>query len=76
MPSTRGSVIGSPVEATARWAVLALFIVLALIHTWPIASAPDELGRNSSADTQLNAWTMAWVAGIMSGNLRIYNLKR
>lgn len=46
----------------SRWAILLLFIVLAIVHTWPIASAPGRLGRNSQADTQLNAWTMAWVA--------------
>jgi hypothetical protein len=42
--------------------VLALFILLAILHTWPLASAPGRLGRNGQADTQLNAWIMAWVA--------------
>jgi hypothetical protein len=46
----------------APLATLALFVLLAVVHTWPIASAPARLGRNSSGDTQLNAWTMAWVA--------------
>ena len=45
-----------------RWAALALFVVLALVHTWPIASDPGRLGRNSQDDTKLNAWVMAWVA--------------
>jgi hypothetical protein len=45
-----------------RWAVLALFVLLTIVHTWPLASAPGRLGRNGQADTQLNAWTMAWVA--------------
>lgn len=44
------------------WATLGLFAVLAIAHTWPLASAPGRLGRNGQADTQLNAWTMAWVA--------------
>lgn len=44
------------------WTTLALFAVLAILHTWPLASAPGRLGRNGQADTQLNAWTMAWVA--------------
>lgn len=44
------------------WATLALFALLAILHTWPLASAPGRLGRNGQADTQLNAWTMAWVA--------------
>jgi hypothetical protein len=42
--------------------VLALFALLAILHTWPLASAPGRLGRNGQADTQLNAWTLAWVA--------------
>jgi hypothetical protein len=42
--------------------LLCLFVVLAILHTWPLASAPGRLGRNGQADTQLNAWTMAWVA--------------
>lgn len=44
------------------WATLCLFAVLAILHTWPLASAPGRLGRNGQADTQLNVWTMAWVA--------------
>lgn len=45
-----------------RVVVLALFVLLAIVHTWPIASAPGRLGRNSQSDTKLNQWTMAWVA--------------
>ena len=43
-------------------AVLLLFVLLAVAHTWPIASAPESSGRNSTADTKLNQWAMAWVA--------------
>ena len=46
----------------AGWLVLALFIVLAAAHTWPIAGDLGRWGRNSNADTQLNAWALAWVA--------------
>jgi len=42
--------------------VLLLFVLLAVVHTWPIASAPGSSGRNSTADTKLNQWAMAWVA--------------
>jgi hypothetical protein len=49
-------------RSRAPWLVLILFILLAVVHTWPLASAPGRLGRNAQADTQLNAWTMAWVA--------------
>jgi hypothetical protein len=45
-----------------RWAVLGLFIVLAIAHTWPLASAPGRLSRNDNDDTLLNEWTLAWVA--------------
>ncbi|HZT78564.1 MAG TPA: hypothetical protein VFA27_18080 [Vicinamibacterales bacterium] len=41
---------------------LALFAVLALVHTWPLASAPATLSRNDAPDTVLNEWIVAWVA--------------
>jgi len=40
---------------------LALFLALAVVHTWPLASAPGRLSRNDNADTVLNEWAMAWV---------------
>ena len=46
----------------SRVLVLVLFVLLAILHTWPLAAAPGRLGRNGQADTQLNAWTMSWVA--------------
>jgi hypothetical protein len=48
-----------------RWAAvlcLALCVLLAIVHTWPLASAPGRLSRNDNADAVLNEWTMAWVA--------------
>jgi hypothetical protein len=45
-----------------RLAALALFVALAVLHTWPLASAPGTLGRQDNADAQLNAWALAWVA--------------
>jgi len=39
-----------------------LFVVLAVVHTWPLATNPGRLSRNDNADTLLNEWTMAWVA--------------
>lgn len=44
-----------------RLAALALFVLLAVAHTWPLASAPATLSRNDNADAQLNAWILAWV---------------
>ncbi|MCC7123613.1 MAG: hypothetical protein IT178_02105 [Acidobacteria bacterium] len=40
---------------------LAIFVVAAVLHTWPLASAPATLGRIDNADTALNAWAIAWV---------------
>jgi hypothetical protein len=67
-PFTSGTAVLSnpPPDRTerveGRWAVLALFVLLAVVHTWPMAAAPGRLGRNSQPDTKLNQWTMAWVA--------------
>ena len=44
------------------WLAFALFVILAIAHTWPLASAPGRYSRNDNMDTQLNEWTMAWVA--------------
>jgi hypothetical protein len=40
---------------------LALFVAAAILHTWPLASAPGSWGRVDNADTALNAWAIAWV---------------
>ena len=41
---------------------LSLFVVLAILHTWPLASDPARLSRNDNGDTMLNEWTLAWFA--------------
>ena len=43
-------------------AALAAFVLLAVIHTWPLASNPAHLSRNDNGDTLLNTWAIAWVA--------------
>jgi hypothetical protein len=46
-----------------RWAVAAVACaLLAVVHTWPLATAPGVLSRNDNGDAQLNEWIMAWVA--------------
>lgn len=35
--------------------------VLAILHTWPLATAPATLSHNDNADALLNEWIMAWV---------------
>jgi hypothetical protein len=36
--------------------------LLAIVHTWPLATAPATLSRNDNGDAQLNEWIMAWIA--------------
>ncbi|HEY7284691.1 MAG TPA: hypothetical protein VH497_04555 [Vicinamibacterales bacterium] len=40
----------------------ALFALLAVIHTWPLASAPSQLSRHDNADALLNQWILSWDA--------------
>ncbi len=47
---TRGGIIGL------------IFVALAVLHTWPLASAPHRLSLNHNADAQLNAWIIGWIA--------------
>jgi hypothetical protein len=49
-------------SAGARRRSLAIFALLAVVHTWPLASDPAHLSRNDNADTVLNTWAIAWVA--------------
>jgi hypothetical protein len=37
-------------------------LALAVVHTWPLASAPHRRSLNYNADAQLNAWIVSWVA--------------
>ena len=43
-------------------ATLFLFVGLAVLHTWPLASAPGTLSRNDNGDFILHEWIMAWVS--------------
>ncbi len=43
-------------------AIAGLCLLLAVIHTWPLATAPSTLARNDNADAELNEWILAWVA--------------
>jgi hypothetical protein len=40
---------------------LAVCVLLAVAHTWPMALDPATHSRNDNGDTQLNEWIMAWV---------------
>ncbi len=41
---------------------LAACVLLAVLHTWPLATAPGVLSRHDNADAMLNEWIVAWVA--------------
>lgn len=45
-----------------RLAQLALFLALAVAHTWPLAAGLSTWSRMDNADTALNAWILSWVA--------------
>lgn len=47
---------------TERGRAILIFLALAVLHTWPIASAPHRLSLNHNADAQLNAWIVSWTA--------------
>jgi hypothetical protein len=67
LPSSSPDLL-APVSATARRSgvagsfTLALFVLLAVLHTWPLAAAPGHWSRNDTGDTVLHEWIMAWVA--------------
>jgi hypothetical protein len=42
--------------------VAAVCLLLAVIHTWPLALHPSTLSRNDNGDAELNEWILAWVA--------------
>jgi hypothetical protein len=49
-------------SAVRRWVLAAAgFLLLAVIHTWPLALDPAHLSRNDNADAQLNAWIVCWI---------------
>jgi len=50
------------VQRRTKRVSLALFVGLAMLHTWPLALDLSYLSRNDNGDTILNEWTLAWVA--------------
>ncbi len=39
-----------------------LFLSMAVLHSWPLASNPSHLARLDNDDAALNTWVIAWVA--------------
>jgi hypothetical protein len=61
-PDTTYGEPGRTLSSVAILAVLALFVALAILHTWPLATAPGTLSRNDNGDFILHEWIMAWVS--------------
>ncbi len=49
-------------QATPTLGALAVFLLLAVVHTWPLASNPSGLSRNDNGDAMLNEWIVSWIA--------------
>src|SRR5918911_784338 len=50
------------VTTWSHWSKAALVcLLLAVVHTWPLATAPHRLARHDNADVMLNEWIVAWV---------------
>jgi hypothetical protein len=43
-------------------AAFAIFVLLAIVETWPLATDPAHLSRNDNGDTVYCEWAIAWVA--------------
>src|SRR6187200_2969937 len=69
----------SPAAVTPRrfafpLASLALFALLAVVHTWPLATAPGMLSRNDTHDTVHHEWILAWDAHALATDpLNLFN---
>jgi hypothetical protein len=50
------------IEKQMRWVSLGIFLVLTVVHTWPLATDPAHLTRHDNRDTMLNEWIVSWVA--------------
>lgn len=61
-------------KGRAGWVVPAIVCaVLAIVHTWPLATAPGVLSRNDNGDAQLNEWILAWMAhGIVHAPFHLF----
>ena len=58
----RGRAVAGRMLGTHWTAAAAIFALLAIVHTWPLAREPGVFCRNDNGDAQLNEWIVAWVA--------------
>jgi hypothetical protein len=54
--------LAAVVRQHPRRAAFVCFALLAIVHTWPLASSPSTLSRYDNSDAMLNEWALAWVA--------------
>jgi hypothetical protein len=54
--------LAGPAPSREALAVLALFVALTILHTWPLAGSLGSLSRHDNGDAMLNEWAVAWVA--------------
>ena len=47
---------------------LAIFVLLGILHLWPLSSAPWRLSLNYNADAEYNAWAIAWIVRTLGSN--------
>ncbi len=52
----------TPSGRVSTAAATLFFLAQTVVHTWPLATAPDTLTRHDNADAQLNAWIVGWIA--------------
>ena len=45
---------------------IAVFTLLSIVHTWPLATNPARLSLHDNSDTMLNEWIIAWVVRQLS----------
>jgi hypothetical protein len=56
------AVLAAVVRQHPRTASFAFFVLLAIVHTWPLATSPATLSRHDNSDAMLNEWALSWVA--------------
>ncbi len=60
-----GRSVGTARTWLRRCVPIGFFVVMAVAHSWPLASDPVHLSRLDNHDAELLTWTVAWVAHIL-----------
>jgi len=60
--------VSARVDRRFATASLVLFVLLAIVHTWPLATNPGSLSRNDTHDTVHHEWILAWDAHALATN--------